>query len=44
MDTTPVEAKQPIWKQAVAIAISMLFLFLIIYIISKAWKKGQVNG
>jgi uncharacterized protein YpmS len=33
--------KQPIWKQAVAIAISMLFLFLVIYIASRAWKKGQ---
>ncbi len=24
--------------------VSLLFLFLIIYIASKAWKKGQSNG
>jgi hypothetical protein len=44
--TTPstTEVKAPIWKQALALTFSLLFLFLLIYVISRAWKKGQVNG
>jgi len=41
METPTLTEKQPIWKQAVAIGISMLILFVIIYVASRAWKKGQ---
>jgi hypothetical protein len=46
--TTPVATPMvvatptPIWKSALALITSLLVLALFIYVISRAWKKGQV--
>ncbi len=37
-----VVAKPNYVKVALAWTISLLFLFIMIYVISRAWKKGQV--
>jgi hypothetical protein len=43
METTPTQTVQPTnyLKVGLAWAISLLFIFILIYVISKAWKKGQ---
>lgn len=32
------------WKPILRMALSLLMLFLFVYMISRAWKKGQANG
>ena len=31
----------PLWKSAIAWVIGLVLLFILIYVISRAWKKGQ---
>jgi hypothetical protein len=38
MTTAP---KPSLLKTALAFAITLLFLFLVFYVVSRAWKKGQ---
>lgn len=39
--TTTEIQKPSLLKTALAFTISLLFLFILIYVISRAWKKGQ---
>jgi len=39
--TTAIAQKPSLLKTALAFTISLLFLFILIYVISRAWKKGQ---
>jgi flagellar biogenesis protein FliO len=41
---TETPAKTNWFKVGLAWAISLLFIFIVIYVASRAWKKGQVNG
>lgn len=38
------QPKPSMLRFILAWAISLLVLFVMVYVISKAWKKGQVNG
>lgn len=35
------EESPSLLKTALAFAITLLFLFIVIYVMSRAWKKGQ---
>lgn len=39
--TTEVAQKPSLLKTALAFTITLLFLFILIYVVSRAWKKGQ---
>lgn len=38
------QSKPSMLKFILAWVLSLLTLFVMVYIISRAWKKGQVNG
>lgn len=38
------QPKPSMLKFILAWAISLLVLFVMVYVISRAWRKGQVNG
>ncbi len=40
--TTPaVVESTPVWKQFLGYGIALILLFVMIWVISRAWKKGQ---
>jgi len=39
--TETTEQKPSLLKTALAWAITLLFMFIVIYVMSRAWKKGQ---
>lgn len=42
METTETMVQKPsLLKTALAFAITLLFLFVLFYVVSRAWKKGQ---